>query len=166
VSEKPFRLVPIPQPPTTYFPTSPSRIFCKNSPMATSDNIWELTRTVTILKETKITLNFKLNLLRSSAASSLANPSTFEGLVDRLADAGSKIWVMGERIKDMESNMGEAVFWDGDSDEVWSALKETVALGATLDALGEEIMRLEFSLEAPQTSIADRCWCCSRSSRI
>ena len=90
--------------------------------MSTSYNISELTRTITTLKETKLTLNFKLNLLRSSAASSLAYLSTFEGLVDRLVDAGRKIWVLEEKLKDKEAGMGAALFVDGDSDEVKSAL--------------------------------------------
>ena len=119
--------------------------------MSTSYNISELTRTITTLKETKITLNFKLNLLRSSAASSLAYLSTFEGLVDRLVDAGSKLWIMEEKLTDKENSMGEALFVDGDSDKVKSALKEAIALGATFDALGEEVMRLKFTLEATQT---------------
>ena len=120
--------------------------------MSTSYNISELTRTITTLKETKLTLNFKLNLLRSSAASSLAYLSIFEGLVDRLVDVGSKIWVLEEKLKDKKAGMGEALFADGDGDEVKSALKEALALCATLDALGEEVMRLKFTMEATQTS--------------
>jgi len=119
--------------------------------MSTSYNISELTRTITTLKETKLTLNFKLNLLRSSAASSLAYLSTFEGLVDRLVDAGRKIWVLEEKLKDKKAGMGAALFVDGDSDEVKSALKEALALSATLDGLAEEVMRLKFKMEAIQT---------------
>lgn len=118
--------------------------------MATSYNISELTRIITTLKETKLTLNFKLNLLRSSAGSSLAYLSTFEGLVDQLVDAGSKLWIMEEKLTDKENSMGEALFVDGDSDKVKSALKEAIALGATFDALGEEVMRFKFMLEATQ----------------
>ncbi|PMD15929.1 hypothetical protein NA56DRAFT_709308 [Hyaloscypha hepaticicola] len=98
--------------------------------MATSYNISELTRIITTLKETKLTLNFKLNLLRSSA--------------------GSKLWIMEEKLTDKENSMGEALFVDGDSDKVKSALKEAIALGATFDALGEEVMRFKFMLEATQ----------------
>lgn len=118
--------------------------------MATSYNISELTRIITTLKETKLTLNFKLNLLRSSAGSSLAYLSTFEGLVDQLVDAASKLWIMEEKLTDKENSMGEALFVDGDSDKVKSALKEAIALGATFDALGEEVMRFKFMLEATQ----------------
>lgn len=131
--------------------------------MATSYNISELTRTITTLKETKLTLNFKLDLLRWSSASSLAPLSTFEGLADRLVDAGSKLWLMDEKLNGKESSMRAALFVDGDSDKVKSALKEAIALGASLDALGEEFMRLKFTLEAqtganilPGVVISDR----------
>jgi hypothetical protein len=108
-----------------------------------SYNTSELNRTISALNDTKLTLTFKLNLLRSSASSSPTHLATFDDLVDRLVDIGSQIWGLEEQNKNRESgaNTGD------DNEEVRKALKSVMVLVGTLDTLGEEVMRLKFALE-------------------
>jgi hypothetical protein len=108
-----------------------------------SYNTSELNRTISALNDTKLTLTFKLNLLRSSASSSPTHLATFDDLVDRLVDTGSQIWGLEEQNKNKESGANT-----GDNHEdVRKALKSVMVLVGTLDTLGEEVMRLKFALE-------------------
>ncbi|KAH8773100.1 hypothetical protein F5882DRAFT_465034 [Hyaloscypha sp. PMI_1271] len=108
-----------------------------------SYNTSELNRTISALNDTKLTLTFKLNLLRPLASSSPTHLATFDDLVDRLVDTGSQIWGLEEQNKNKESgaNTGD------DHEDVRKALKSAMVLVGTLDTLGEEVMRLKFALE-------------------
>jgi hypothetical protein len=108
-----------------------------------SYNTSELNRIISALNDTKLTLTFKLNLLRSSASSSPTHLATFDDLVDRLVDTGSQIWGLEEQNKNKESgaNTGD------DHEDVRKTLKSAMVLVGTLDTLGEEVMRLKFALE-------------------
>ena len=109
-----------------------------------SCNASELNRTISGLNDTKLTLTFKLNLLRSSSSSSPTHLATFDDLVDRLVDIGSQIWGLEEqnnKNKESGANTGD------DNEEVRKALKSVMVLVGTLDTLGEEVMRLKFALE-------------------
>jgi hypothetical protein len=111
-----------------------------------SYNASELNRTISGLNDTKLTLTFKLHLLRSSASSSPTHLATFDDLVDRLIDIGSQIWGLEEQNKNKTSgaNTGD------DNEEVRKALKSVMVLVGTLDTLGEEVMRLKFALEGTE----------------
>jgi hypothetical protein len=111
--------------------------------MAYNDS--ELQRILSALKETKLTLTFKLNLLRSAAASSPTHLAIFDNLVDRLVDSGSKMWILEEGVKEREASL-----YFEDDDDVRSSLKKAMELVGTMDALGEEIMRLKIALEGVQ----------------
>jgi hypothetical protein len=106
----------------------------------------ELHRILSTLKETKLTLTFKLNLLRSATASSPTHLATFDNLVDRLVDAGSEVWNLEEGIKEREASL-----FIEDDEEVRSALKKAMALVGTMDSLVEEVMRLKIVLEGVQS---------------
>jgi hypothetical protein len=114
----------------------------------------ELHRTLSSLNETKLTLTFKLNLLRSTANSSSAQLATFDDLIDRLVDAGREIWALEACIKEKENSPRVFIAADDDDDEVRHALKQAMALVGSLDVLGEEVMRLKFALEAVDTGTA------------
>jgi hypothetical protein len=107
----------------------------------------ELKRILSVLKETKLTLTFKLNFLRPTAASPPTHLTTFDNLVDRLVDAGSKIWDLEEGVKERE-----AFLYIEDSDDVRNSLKKAMELVGTMDAMGEEIMRLKIALEGVHAS--------------
>ncbi|KAE9382135.1 hypothetical protein N431DRAFT_458673 [Stipitochalara longipes BDJ] len=108
----------------------------------TTYNAAELNRILSMLKDNKLTLSFKLNLIRSSVTSSLTHLSKFNTLEDQMVDFDQQIWMIEARLDQMKANPDEF------DKETKSALKKAMELVGTLDVLGEDIMRFKFALES------------------
>jgi hypothetical protein len=146
LSLKAFYPLPLPFTSTSITSTSPNLPPPPQSTINMAYDASELHRILSTLKETKLTLTFKLNLLRSATASSPTHLATFDNLVDRLVDAGSEVWNLEEGIKEREASL-----FIEDDEEVRSALKKAMALVGTMDSLVEEVMRLKIVLEGVQS---------------
>ncbi|PMD32672.1 hypothetical protein L207DRAFT_639947 [Hyaloscypha variabilis F] len=113
----------------------------------TSYNATELDRILSTLKDTKLTLTFKLNLLRSSATGSPTHLARFNALEDQLVHVGQKIWKLEANFD--RNKVGVSLSQkDEYEDVIKHKLKKAMELVGTLDTLGEEIMRLKFTMEA------------------
>jgi hypothetical protein len=97
----------------------------------------------------RMTLNFKLNLLRSDLSSFIASGRASNDLENRLVDVESQIWRLEVEKEMMEAGIISFNQYADDGDEqVRDTLKMAMALVTTLNVLGEEIETLKVALES------------------